>query len=271
MIHQVEKTNYDKLHPLFQALDYQPFCMAVLAGIYPGKVFADDPEQPHAAFVNMKKVWCFLAGEPDHTAFNQGLNEAISQRHNIDPGTHALLFTCHPQDWGGHLATVCAPHQLTPVPRRHYVCYELGYDWRTHVPPGFSVHRLNEALLKQPGLEIPQDVQEIAQEWRTISDDRFSDLGFVAVHDASNKIVSWTTIDCVVDGVGDAGLFTEETYRRCGLATSTTAAAIEHGLSNGLKAVSWTCAEENVGSIRTAEKLGFERGDDYTMYYFVLS
>lgn len=270
MLHEIAKENYGKARPLFEGLSFQPFCMAVLAGIQPGRVFADDPEQPRTAFVNMKKVWCFLAGEPGNDAFNQALNQAILEKRAIDQDTPAMLFTCHSGDWGGQLAAVTVPHQPVPVRRRHYTCHKLAYDWRARVPEGFFVHRLNETLLNRPGLKAPEEVVEIVEEWRAITDERFDDFGFVAIHDASAEVVSWTTVDCIVDGVGDAGLFTAEAYRRRGLATVTTAAAVDHGLSNGLSAVSWTCAEDNVGSIRTAEKLGFERGDDYTMYYIAL-
>jgi RimJ/RimL family protein N-acetyltransferase len=240
----------------------------VLAGIQPGRVFADDPEQPRTAFVNMKKVWCFLAGEPDNDAFNQALNQAILERRAIGQDTPAMLFTCHPGDWGGQMATVAAPHRPMPFPRRHYACRKSAYDWRPHIPEGFSIHRLDAALLNRPGLKIPKEVTEIVEEWRTISAERFEDFGFVALHDASAEIVSWATVDCIVDGAGDAGLFTTEAYRQRGLATTTTAAAVDYGLANSLSTISWTCDEENVGSIRTAEKLGFERENDYTMYYF---
>jgi tetratricopeptide (TPR) repeat protein len=54
------------------------------------------------------------------------------------------------------------------------------------------------------------------------------------------------------------------------LATAVAAAALEHGLSHGLSAVSWTCGEGNLGSIRTAERLGLARERDYTTYILSL-
>jgi RimJ/RimL family protein N-acetyltransferase len=35
--------------------------------------------------------------------------------------------------------------------------------------------------------------------------------------------------------------------------------------------VGWQCSEDNWGSIRTAEKVGFERERDYTLYGAVLN
>jgi RimJ/RimL family protein N-acetyltransferase len=182
-----------------------------------------------------------------------------------------MLFTCHPQDWGGQLATVFNPRQPIPASRRHYVCRALAYDWQANIPDGFVVRRMDDGLLTQPGLKIPDEVRETLDKWRAMDNPRLQDFGFVAIHQGGAdgaEIASWATVDAVFDGVGDAGLFTVETYRRRGLAAVTAAAAVAHGLSHGLSAVSWTCAESNVGSIRTAERLGFEWESDYTLYYF---
>jgi RimJ/RimL family protein N-acetyltransferase len=45
---------------------------------------------------------------------------------------------------------------------------------------------------------------------------------------------------------------------------------VDYALSNGYAAVGWHCPEDNSGSIGTAEKIGFEKERDYTMYYVLL-
>jgi tetratricopeptide (TPR) repeat protein len=92
-------------------------------------------------------------------------------------------------------------------------------------------------------------------------------FGFVALH--QGQVVAHAVIDCIVDGVGDVGLVTAEEYRRRGLATITSAAAVEYGLSHGLELVNWDCSAGNIGSLRTAEKLGFESERDHTLYLVV--
>ena len=44
---------------------------------------------------------------------------------------------------------------------------------------------------------------------------------------------------------------------------------MEYALSNGFLMVGWHCPEDNLGSIGTAEKVGFEKECDYTMYYIL--
>jgi RimJ/RimL family protein N-acetyltransferase len=273
MIYELKESEFEETRPLFRPLAEQPFCTAVLAGIHPGRVFVDDPDQPRTACVTREDSWCFLAGDPGNDDFNRALNQAIYSREVIGEEVPALLFTCHPEGWHGPLATILHPRQPIPMPRRHYVGYEVKYDWRAALQEGFVVHPMDETLLTHPGLTVPDEVKETIEKWRSPASTRFSDFGFVTIHsDATTQeaeVVSWATVDAIVAGIGDAGLFTVARYRRRGLATITTAAAVEYGLSQGVSAVNWTCAESNVGSIRIAEKLGFQRRPDYTMYYFV--
>ena len=74
-------------------------------------------------------------------------------------------------------------------------------------------------------------------------------------------------MDAVVERVGDAGLYTAARHRRRGLATITTAAAIEHGLAHGLAVVNWTCAEDNIGSIKIAERVGLTHTGECPGYF----
>lgn len=272
-MHELPQDRYDTVRHLFQPLAFQPFCTAVLAGIHPGRVFVDDPDHPRTAIVTRNDAWCFLAGDPENDAFNQALNRAIWKREIGTEALPSLLFTCHPGDWHGRLEMVLAPRQPIPARRRHYVCHEMDYDWRAALPDGFSIHRMDGALLAQADLTIPNEVAETLKKWEASLGGGLYDLGFVAIHDGSGKgpaeVVSWATVDAIVDGAGDTGLVSLPQYRRRGLATVTTAAALEYALAHGVSAVHWTCAEGNRGSIRTAEKLGLERQADYTLYFLV--
>ena len=274
MIQAINQEAYSGVRPLFQGLTaYQPMCAAVLAGVYPGKVFVDDPRHPKSAFLSTfihaeaSGVWGFLAGNPLNLDFNQALNRAIFGREIVSAAAPVLLITCDPQDWAGVLEQVTAPLAPIPFPRQYYTCRELKYDWRPDLPQGFSIQPIDETFLTRTDLNLPGEVQEIAHKWFGKSDVKLKDFGFTAIYE--NQVVSWATIDFISNGAGDAGLFTLEDYRRRGLAAITTAAAMEYGFSQGLEVVHWTCDEDNRGSIRTAEKLGFQRGADYRMYYII--
>jgi RimJ/RimL family protein N-acetyltransferase len=275
MLRELNKSDYARVRPLFRALAYQPFCTVVLAGLHPGRVLVDDNEHPKTACVIRDDGWSFLAGVPDNTVFNQALHTAIWERSIVDDNATVLLFTCEPPAWRAQLPAIFAPRKLVSIPRRHYICHQLAYrDWRHDIPPGFTVQRMDDTLLQRGDLGVPDDVRQTLDKWRTLDDPRLQDFGFVAIDDGDNcnaQIVAWATVDAIVEGTGDVGLFTLKAHRRRGLAAITTAAAVEYGLAHGMNEVSWTCAEYNIGSIRTAEKLGFMRERDYELYFLGLN
>jgi RimJ/RimL family protein N-acetyltransferase len=86
----------------------------------------------------------------------------------------------------------------------------------------------------------------------------------------TDEVVSWSLSDCVSGDRCESGIRTAPAHRGRGLATVTAAAAVDHALSTGFARVGWHCPDDNLGSIRTAEKVGFHRERDYCAYYTFL-
>jgi RimJ/RimL family protein N-acetyltransferase len=165
-----------------------------------------------------------------------------------------------------------APIRPIRVPRNHFICREVNYNWRGALQYGYTVQQMSDDLLRIPGLEIPEDVNTTLDKWRAMAKDRFQDYGFVIVDETGSKplIACWATVDFIARGFGDLGYFTQTNSRRRGLGIIITAAALEYGFANGLSQVNWTCDADNQGSLRTAQKLGLERIEDYMMYVLIL-
>ena len=87
---------------------------------------------------------------------------------------------------------------------------------------------------------------------------------------SASEIVSWSLSDCVSGDRCEIGIRTVPAHRRRGLATVTAAAAVEHALSHSFTVVGWHCPNDNLGSIGTAERVGFRRERDYSAYYAFL-
>jgi len=278
VLHKLQNCDYILARPLFVDLEEsQPMCSAVLDGIYPGNIYADNLETPRTAYLQTyigedeEPQWGFLAGNPHNASFNQALCKALFERTIIKPEVPMVMFTCHPQDWEGKLAQVCGAHAPIPSRRRHYVGRHFSQDWQATIPEGFRMEQMNISLLQMQGLDLPGEFRQTLEKWYRMDDARFSDYGFVLMDVACEppQVAAWATVDFVASGKGDLGLFTIEKYRQRGFAYMVTSAAIAHGLSNGLQKICWTCMEDNSGSIRTAEKLGLEREADYTLYNLV--
>jgi RimJ/RimL family protein N-acetyltransferase len=126
---------------------------------------------------------------------------------------------------------------------------------------------METGLLKQDVVQLPPEVKTTLGKWMRIKDDVFQDYGYLVIHE--NQAVAWATVDFVAAGKGDLGFETLPECRKRGLGSAVAAAALEHGISQGLE-IHWTCAEDNLGSQRSAEKLGLQRERDYVMYLFAL-
>ena len=266
MIHELSAADYVRVETLYEPLAFMPFCAGVLRRSHEGRVFVDAPAQPRTAFMLTWGCWGYLAGDPDNAPFLHALNEALFARTLLDEGAWGLFLSCPPEGWAAPVAAVCAPRPPIELPRRHYVIRQPGSDWRTHVPPGYAIRRMDRSLLDMPGLELPGEVKSMidAINWDSGVVDK--GCGFVALY--GNQLAAHAMIDCVVGDAGEIGLFTRPAHRRRGLATATAAATIAYGLAHGLATVVWDCYEHNAGSVRTAEKLGLERARKRIMYSF---
>jgi RimJ/RimL family protein N-acetyltransferase len=263
MLHELEHDQFATVRDLFRPLDFQPFCMAVLAGIYPGRVFVNDMTQPETGCVATRGNWVFLAGKTDNVAFNDALKQALWKREIASEKTGAVLFTFTPAAWLVALEAICQPRPVISVTRRHYVCRSLSYDWRAALPADASLLPLTPALLGNPDLTLPEDLRGTLEQWAAINQPDFADFGFLLM--LGDQPAAWATIDGIVAGAGDLGFYTAERFRRRGLGTLVAAAAIDTGLAHGLSRIVWTCNANNPGSVATARKLGLERQPDYTL------
>jgi len=85
----------------------------------------------------------------------------------------------------------------------------------------------------------------------------------------NGEIAAHVVVDVIVGHAGDIGLVTSPQDRRRGLGTALSAASVDYGVrEKGIREYLWDCMEDNLGSIRIAEKLGFEFQDNHAMYVF---
>ena len=270
---EIKADDYGKVRPLFAPLEeYQPMCTSVLDDIWSGKIWVDNPENPQSAMLitflsGGGAAWCFLAGNPNNAQFNMLLNKELFDEKVAGKEVGIFLFTCSPEHWGGQLEIVGKPRQPATMYRQHYVCRELTYDWQSTLLDEYTILPMNPDLLKAEKLQIPSQVRSTLGKWMTIKDERFQDYGFVVVYE--NQVVAWSTVDFVTSDSGDLGFETLPEFRQRGLGSLVAAVALEHGLKMGIE-IHWTCAEDNIGSQKTAKKLGLVCERDYIMYLFAL-
>lgn len=270
MIHELSKTDYQKVQTLFNELQWNLITKAVIDGTNPGRIYVDNVKNPRTAFMCTVEGY-YLAGRANNDAFNKSLNKLIFERlfagDTIRKDETDVAIGYHPDTWKQEMPTIFEGRVPLTTTRRHYICTKLNDShYRDHVPKGFQITRIDEKLLETPQLEIPEHVTDwMKTNWGSIPNFMKKGFGFCTLHD--KQIVSWSIADCKSGNACEIGIHTQEDHRRQGLATLTAAAAVDYALSNGFKQVGWHCDEYNLGSIGVAQKVGFKLERKYIQYY----
>ena len=273
MIYELETRHY-KVRPAIAELAQFNFSIpALLDGVNPGTIKVDDLDNPKSFYIHTVEGR-YLAGDAAADTFIQALNAEFRERYFNDEVTvegDAMGFVAASDRWSAKMAELCHPRTVFTVQRRHYVCTELAYSaWRERLSDGYDVRRINLDLLNSDDLEIPGHIPHwIKWNWGTCEHFMIHGFGFCTIHE--NKIVSWCIADCTSGTQCEIGIHTAPHYRRRGLASATAAAAVEYALNNGFIEVGWHCNDDNVGSWKTAEKVGFKQTRSYLDHYCMFS
>lgn len=261
-----------KLPPCFKDLTSLSI-RAAIEGNNPGRIFVDNVEQPRTALA-LTVEGTLLAGDygsPDtNEALRRFLKESIFTGRVFLDEDECIYLAVHPDTWEAKLPELIPTHEAEKIRRYHYLCHAVKFNWRDYIPAGYSVHRLDQTMLSDSDIVIHEEIQDwtaIEANWGTVENFLAKGIGFRVVR--GNEMVSCCAADCTADAQIDVGIVTHPEHRRRGLAAVATAATVEYCLNSGFKAVGWHCDEENVGSRKTAEKVGFEKTCEYIHYYYI--
>lgn len=257
-------SQYVRVRPLLDNLiRFNVSIDAVLTRNNPGTVFIDQPDTPHVVLI-MTPEGTYLAGDTPSADQVFALKNHVAHLMENDD-IEALWLTCDPA-WQP-LLDEFLPRPPLPIARQHYVCTVPAFDWHTHIPDGFAVHRIDPALLTRTDLTFPDHVHDwIENNWGTPEDFFAHGFGFITEALDAHKVVSWSLCDCIGDNACEIGIHTHPDYRRLGLAALTSAAAVDYALAQGLSGVGWHCNTDNIGSQYTALRVGFTFERDYVSF-----
>jgi GNAT superfamily N-acetyltransferase len=125
---------------------------------------------------------------------------------------------------------------------------------------GIQYHPIDADFLEEGQFENNHYVKSEI-EWMWPSLERFLEKGFgtAAVIDAS--IICWCTAEYVSKSKCGIGIEVIDEFQNKGIATATAAHFLEHCMNQNIVA-HWECDKDNIGSVRVAEKVGFEKTEE---------
>ena len=132
--------------------------------------------------------------------------------------------------------------------------YDDVYHTLTKPPPVIDVPAVREFTLDDMGLLVAAGVNGVDFQGGLPA---LIEAGTIAGAVVEARIVSTALTAAITDRYADIGVATDECFRGRGFATAAASIVARRIQETGRTPV-WSCGEDNMASLRVAEKLGFE-------------
>lgn len=272
MLYKLNLSQYSYVRRLLAPLNYNLNLLSLLDGVSPGEIYANDPDQPTATFVNMGHH-LFLAGTPDCESFNQAIRRLLLNI--LIPRSKAIghdIFMLHTESdtWNATAQAILEGMYPLDRMRQYFECSALHEDWRALLPEGFQIQPVDTHLTDQKQLTNSDYLlDELCSERPSVEDFLRHSFGFAITHE--NDLAAWCLSEYNTGDRCEVGIATVDEYQRRGFGRITGLALVEYALSHGYTRVGWHCWKLNVASSALALRIGFNHICDYPVYFCILN
>lgn len=254
MIYQLEEQDFYKVENLIKNSNHELSIKAVIDGNLPGEVFVDNRENPSSALIFTTEC-NVVAGKADNMQFNNGIKEKLDFFDTV---------ICDDEAWEDRISEIHSNIALRKYVRRYYELDTLKFiDYKAKLDSQYVLEYVNVDNLNSLNFENSDEITDWIQ-LKNIT--KFKDYCLGAYIRIDNKIVSMSMVDCIADDRIEIGIKTETEYRNRGLGSIAAAAMVSASISKGIRKIGWHCVDTNIGSIKTAEKVGFQLVKKYSAF-----
>lgn len=251
---QIYNDQFDKILPLFD-FDFpnRTMLLAFAQGQTPGIAFVDNLTTPTACIVTIGfHNWTFVGGKPEQ----DWLNQAFAQLRR-DKSLELAWAT-----WADRGFT--PPLNLTKAIKR----YEF-----LDLPAAFNQHERTPQLPQDHYFrKMDQELfmrclwsSEMIMAYGTSENFLMHAFGFCLMYDDEICCESYASFRAA--DRYEIGVITPEAYRRRGYAHMTCAYLAKKCAQSGYQTI-WSCDQENVASVATARKLGYQIQREYQILLY---
>ena len=266
MLHELKKSEYNKIQHLFKELSFTLSNDAVINGVRSGRIYVDNVTDPKSVFVWAKPSEFFLVGNPGNDLFNLSVHKLLEEkimpellRNKID----FSVFYCSSDEWDDKLEFILRSHVI----RKNYrwLCRfnQSTFRHKTEIPSELNVARIDELLIKKKLLNVKKVIDYISFHWNSIENYVQKGFGFCLL--LNDVIVSWCISGNNVDKKCEMIIGTDERFRNRGFASILASVFLDYCITSNLTPI-WQCGTENLPSMAVADKLGFKKELLYPVY-----
>ena len=228
----INSSEYEAFIPIAEKI---PFCtvypLSVAQGFQSGQIYRFGS----CILFRHRNNFSFFTGTPEKGELME-LHELTLKE--------GLKLMCSDPDICGR---ICSLGGLEMIPRDNYT-YPRDSAPDAELPEGFSLRSIDEELFRCITGRVPPSLF-----WRDYEEFSRNGQGVCVMH--GSEPVSWAFTAAVSSTEADIGIETAEDYRHRGLAAAAAAELIGRILPE--RRPTWCCQRSNLGSSRTARKLGF--------------
>lgn len=265
-MHELKRTDYERVRPLFRKLDIHLPLQAILAGNVDAPIYVDNPIHPQTAL-----TWTghrvYLAGAPANNDFVTEARKVFLESFSMrawKAGFDSYILHYPSDKWESPIAAMLT--QKYPIKsQRSYYAYKANHlNWKSLLPAGFSIRSADAKLLAEKWKNPEFLTEEMCSERESVEDFLAKSFGVCLTY--ADQIVGWCLSEYNTGHRCEVGIATHEDYQRRGFATLLASAFIEMARSKDVARIGWHCNATNIGSGATALKAGFEKVEDYAVY-----
>ena len=273
MTKELKKADYLKVINLFNDRKYvNSFRSHLERTPISKRVLVDDLEDPKTAVIIVPPR-LFIGGRADNQEFNQDLRNYIDNV--LIPEYKELKYTevdfyLGNDQWEKNILDVI--EESFHYDRYYYEVKDIKIrNWKELVPKGYSVKPVDLTLLENTHLKNYDWIEEeILENWEPLEEGLKEIRGFYLVRD-EEEIVAWCTTEYLTESNDiEVGIATRYEYQKRGFSSIVGSATAEYCISK-YSSSGWHCGQRNIGSWKTAEKIGFERILEYKKASYVFN
>ena len=269
MIYEIDYCDYYKVSYLIEDVENFPEVHAIIDNNNPGKIYVDDKHKPRSALVwNQGIQGFYFIGDDNNDNFLKYINEHIKDKiinELIDKEINWFEISGVNIKWEPRIEELFKERGVKYGYQLVYGLNKNRFTYEAHLINEFDIRKVNKGTFEAEIRNLDFVISELELFWGTI--DNFLDNGICYYAIEDNKIVSICYSGFKAGKTQTIGIETLEEYKRRGYAYALASKYIEDCYRQDIIPY-WDCSEDNISSKKLAEKLGFERRDQYRCYWF---
>ena len=260
---KINKQDYKNFYNIFKELGSYTFFFSSLDGIVKGELYADDSNNPTYAIMITADLY-YLAGDLSGDQFAKDLFNLSQSDVFLD--YTGFIFASKNTD---RIKEIFGEHTYKFVQRNNF---QLAKSEFSYSKPNSDVDIVRVTPETISNLKEYDNFKEVYEECKFYWDEYPVDsrINFANILVIDNKISSYCFVcgESSSENSSELGIATFEGFKRKGYAEMLSRETLKELIELGYEKFNWHCHSDNVGSSKTALKLGFKCVDETYLAWF---